>query len=203
MRILIACEMSGRVRDAFRAKGHDAISADLLPSMTPGPHVQGDVLPLLKEPWDLVVGFPPCTDLASSNAHNLKVKEADGRMAAAVDFFMAVYNANAPMVAVENPVGVIPRYFRKADQVIHPWQFGDPFYKKTCLWLKGLPRLTPTHEASDHVLIKFWCSGSGPGSGRGRGNRDEMTRGHANGSRERSLTFPGIANAMARQWGAE
>lgn len=192
MRVLIACEHSGRVRDAFTARGHDAISCDLLPSMTSGPHIQGDVLPLLTEPWDLVIGFPPCTDLAASNAHNLKIKEQDGRMAAAVEFFMSIYNANAPRVAVENPIGVIPRYFRKADQIIDPWWFGDPYLKRTCLWLRGLPKLTPTHERGE---VTYWHHGSGYNSGHKHG------RGTAATARERSLTFPGVARQMAAQWG--
>ncbi len=194
MRILIACEMSGRVRDAFIARGHDAISCDILPSLRPGPHIVGDVLPVLRERWDMVIGFPPCTDLASSNAHNLKVKEADGRMHAAFAFFRAVYDANAPRVVVENPVGVIPRLFRKWDQKIQPWQFGDPYLKTTCLWLRGRDPLVPTHERPEH--LSYWHHGSGYNAA------NPLPRGTAFSALTRSLTFPGIANAMADQWGA-
>jgi hypothetical protein len=196
MRILIACEMSGRVRDAMIARGHDAVSCDILPSMTQGPHIQGDVLQVIQDPWDMVIGFPPCTDLAASNAHLLKVKAQDGRTAAAIAFFLTIYGANAPRVAVENPVGVIPRHFRKADQIVNPYQFGDPYLKKTCLWLRGLPNLIPTHNLHSYPEPPaYFHHGSGY-------NVKTRTRalGRAYRAAERSMTFPGIANAMAEQW---
>lgn len=199
MRVLIACEMSGRVRDAFIAKGHDAMSCDLLPSETPGPHYQGDVRYLLAENWDLIVGFPPCTDLAASNAHNLKVKEEDGRMADAANFFMYMYYANSPRVCIENPVGVMSRLFRKPDQIIDPWMFGDPYNKRTCLWLRGLDPLVPTHTREDYdEEIVPWHHGSGI---QRNGVRTFGKHAKAYGAKNRSLTFPGVAKAMAEQWG--
>lgn len=206
-RVLVACECSGRVRDAFEAKGWFAVSADILPSETPGRHRQGDVRDLLQLPWDLVIGFPPCTDLASVNAQNLKIKEADGRTQSGVDFFLEVYNANAPRIAVENPVGVIPRYFRKYDQIINPWQFGDPYFKRTCLWLKGLPKLEATHSIDSYPEgVSYWNDGSGwrkivgpDGEVLSRTKADN--RGKARKAKDRSRTFLGVANAMAEQWG--
>lgn len=206
-RVLVACECSGRVRDAFEAKGWFAVSADILPSETPGRHRQGDVRDLLQIPWDLVIGFPPCTDLSVANSNMLKVKETDGRTRAGVDFFMAVYNANAPMVAVENPVGVIPRYFRRYDQIVDPWWFGDPYKKRTCLWLRGLPKLEATHSLGDYPDgLSYWHSGSGYTSSADRnGERAEhrglAKRGRAVTAKERSRTFLGVAQAMADQWG--
>lgn len=144
MRILVACEMSGVVRDAFRERGHDAISCDLQESERPGPHVVGDVLPLLSERWDMVIAFPPCTDLCVSGARHFAAKRADGRQQAAIDFFMRFANLDCPQVAIENPVGIMSRLWRKPDQIIQPWQFGHDASKKTCLWLRGLSLLEPT-----------------------------------------------------------
>jgi hypothetical protein len=208
VRVLVACEYSGRVRDAFTVRGHYAVSVDLLPSETEGLHYQGDVRGLLREPWDLVIAFPPCTDLSVANANMLKVKEADGRMASAVQFFMACYNANASRVAVENPVGVIPRFFRRYDQLIDPWWFGDPYKKRTCLWLRGLPKLIATHTQDDYPEgISYWHSGSGyTPSAQRNGARAEHRGFHARGkavaAKDRSRTFPGLAQAMADQWGS-
>lgn len=196
MIVLIACEYSGRVRDAFTARGHSAVSCDLLPSDTPGPHVQGDALILVKQKWDLVIAFPPCTDLAASNAHNLKIKAADGRTDRAEQFFMACYNANAPKVCVENPAGVMSTRFRKPDQYVDPWWFGDPWNKRTGLWLRGLPKLVPTHEKPDNV--RAWHHGSGK---QVNGVRTFDGSGCASTAHARSITFQGLANAMAAQWG--
>lgn len=141
MRVLVACECSGVVRDAFLARGHDAISCDLLPTAASGPHVQGDVSPLLREPWDLVIAHPPCTFLSYAAA---KYWNRPGRAAqreAALAFFMACYHANSPRVCVENPVGWPNTVFRRPDQVIQPFYFGDRQRKATCLWLRGLPPL--------------------------------------------------------------
>lgn len=203
MRILIACEMSGRVRDAFIALGHDATSCDVLPSLTPGPHIVGDVLPLLAEPWDMVIAFPPCTDLSVIGAKYWAEKKADGRQEAAVAFVDALWNANAPRVAIENPVGYLNRNWRKPDQIINPWMFGDPWRKRTCLWLRGLPTLTPTDVVEP---VGHWVDG-GTRVKRNTfavprqfadekfGSGDEAVR-----KAQRSMTFPGVAAAMAGQW---
>jgi hypothetical protein len=190
MRVLVACEYSGRVRDAFRALGHDAMSCDLLPSEAPGPHHQGDVRPLLREPWDLVIAHPPCTRLCNSGVRWLAERELWGDMLEAVDFFRACLGANAPRVAVENPV--MHRYARDLisrhgpDFTVQPWQFGDPAKKRTCFWTRGLPPLRPTSiMTADDARAE--CHLEPPGPDRWK---------------NRSRTYPGIARAMAEQWGA-
>ena len=182
MRILVACEMSGIVRDAFIARGHDAVSCDLLPSERPGPHVQGDVTPLLKDKWDMMIAFPPCTHLACSGARYFAAKRADGRQQQGIDFFMQFVNVTIPRVAIENPVGIMSTHHRKPDQIIQPWQHGHGETKATCLWLTGLPKLTttrtvPGREARIHRM--------GPSPTR---------------EADRSRTYQGIADAMAAQW---
>src|SRR6056297_904353 len=142
MKVLIACEYSGRVRDAFIALGHDAVSCDLLPSESPGPHIQGDVRELLREPWDLVIAHPPCTYLANSGVRWRVERGEWEQIAEAAEFFRACLGANAPCVAVENPV--MHRYGREAvgrgpNFTVQPWQFGDPLRKRTCFWVRGLP----------------------------------------------------------------
>ncbi len=183
MRVLVACEFSGTVRDAFRALGHDAISCDLLPTEAPGPHYQGDVLDLLAgEKFDLMIAHPPCTHLAVSGARWFAEKREE--QAAALDFVRLLLDAPVPFIALENPVSIISSRIRKPDQIIQPWMFGHGETKATCLWLKGLPLLKPTtvvegREARVHRMP--------PGPDRWK---------------ERSRTFPGIAQAMAKQWGA-
>ena len=181
MKVLVACEFSGIVRDAFAAKGHDAISCDLLPSLTSGQHYRGDVRDMLSRDWDMVIAFPPCTHLASSGARWFKEKRADGRQQQGIDFFMLF--ANCERVAIENPVGIMSTEYRKPDQIIQPWQFGHGETKATCLWLRGLPKLKATdivggREARIHNMS--------PGPDRGL---------------LRSITYQGIADAMASQWG--
>ena len=191
LRILVACEESGKVRRAFRAKGHDAWSCDLLPSRDGSPfHIQGDVLPLLSEPWDMVIAFPPCTHLAVSGAKHFAEKRADGRQAEGIAFFMACINANAPFVCVENPVGIMSTVYRKPDQIIHPWQFGHPEQKKTCLWLKGLPGLKPTNDVYEYMITL-------PKNQRERLHYLPPGKDRA---KIRSETFDGIADAMSDQW---
>jgi hypothetical protein len=182
--ILIACEESGRVRDAFRAGGHNPWSCDLLPTAAPGPHVQGDVLDILGLDWDMCITFPPCTDLALSGARYWAEKRADGRQQRAVDFFMAFARSRIPRLAIENPVGVMSKLWRKPDQIIHPYQFGDPWRKTTCLWLAGLPPLRPTNVVEFQTRMQGWNGTLGP-------ERQRL----------RSQTYPGIAKAMAEQWG--
>jgi len=144
MKILIACEFSGPVREAFAARGHDAWSCDLLPSEIPGNHIQDDVLDHLSG-WDMMIAFPPCTHLAVSGARWFPQKIADGRQQASIDFFMELANADIPKIAIENPIGIMSTKWRKPDQIIQPWQFGHGETKATCLWLKNLPKLQPTN----------------------------------------------------------
>ena len=182
MKVLVACEFSGIVRDAFIAAGHEAMSCDLLPSEKSGPHYQGDVRDVLGDGWDLMVAHPPCTDLAVSGARWFAEKRAE--QAEALEFVRLLLDAPIPHIALENPVSVISSRIRKPDQIIQPWQFGHGETKATCLWLKCLPKLTPTNivdgrEARVHRMA--------PGPDRWR---------------ERSRTFPGIAAAMAAQWGS-
>lgn len=183
MRVLIACEFSGTVRDAFTARGHDATSCDLLPTETPGQHHEGDVRDLL-EPgrWDLMICHPPCTDLAVSGARHFPAKRADGRQAAAIEFVRTLMNAPVPRIALENPVSVISS-LRKPDQIVQPWQFGHGETKTTCLWLRNLPPLDPTDVVA------------------GRDPRIHHMPPGPDRWKERSRTYPGIAAAMADQWG--
>lgn len=180
MKILIACEFSGTVRDAFLSKGHDAISCDLLPTEVPGPHYQGDVFDIIGEGWDLMIAHPPCTHLAVSGARWFKHKQQE--QAEALDFVRALLAAPIPRIALENPVSVISTRVRKPDQIIQPWMFGHGETKKTCLWLKGLPPLEPTDIVE------------------GRDNRIHRAPPGPDRWKERSRTYLGIARAMAAQW---
>lgn len=183
MRILVGCEYSGVVRDAFLRLGHDAMSCDLLPTEYPGPHYQGDVRDVIDYPWDMAIFHPPCTHLSVSGARWFGEKRADGRQQAAVSFFMSLARAPIPRIAIENPVCVMSRLWRKPDQVLQPWQYGHGETKATCLWLKGLPRLTPTQIVD------------------GREARVHRMAPSPERWKERSRTFAGIADAMAQQWG--
>ena len=196
MNVLVACEFSGLVRDAFLAKGHNALSCDLLPSLAPGPHYQGNVLDLLNQPWDLLIAFPPCTYLARSGIHHTtKGNRPQSLTEDALSLVQQLLNAPISKIALENPVGIISTRIRKPDQIIHPSQFGHDASKKTCLWLKNLPLLRPT----DYVAARFV-------NGQSRwGNQTDL--GHNNLPRSknrqtiRNMTYPGIAQAMADQWG--
>jgi hypothetical protein len=190
MRILVACEYSGRVRDAFRARGHDAISCDLEPSDAPGPHIQGDVLPLLQKPWDMLIAFPPCTYLSVSGIHwNTRRPARAAKTDEAAEFFLAFANSGIPKIAIENPVGVMSTRYRTPDQVIQPWQFGEDASKRTCLWLYNLPLLRPTR-----VIIKDRYANQTPTGQNNLGPSPHRAK-------VRSLTYQGIADAMASQWG--
>lgn len=222
LRFLAACESSGRVRDAFAARGWNAWSCDLLPSDTPGQHIQcdiSDVFGATGKPWDLIIAFPPCTDLSLAGARFWKQKQADGRQQAAAAFFMRMVDAPARHVAVENPRGIMSRLYRKPDQVIQPWWFGDPFRKATCLWLKNLPLLEPGYKSEQEFLAttgeKLNRAVTGGGSWRSDksaareaglpfngASHYENSEGHKNRAKVRSRTFHGIARAMAEQWGA-
>jgi len=193
MKILVACEFSGIVAKAFRDKGHYAYSCDLLP--TEGEdlwHYQGDVRDLLgmKNMWDMMIAFPPCTHLAVSGAKHFAKKRADGRQQEGIDFFMLFANSKIPKVCVENPVGIMSTQWRKPDQIIQPWQFGDPFQKTTCLWLKGLPVLLPTSIVSKGEFVTTPSGKTLP-----KWYSDNKS------AKNRSRTFQGIADAMADQWG--
>lgn len=181
MNILIACEFSGIVRDAFLAQGHDAVSCDLLPSERAGPHIQDDVLNHIGEGWDLMIAHPPCTHLAVSGARWFKNKQQE--QAEALEFVKALMAAPIHKIAVENPVSIISSHIRKPDQAIQPWMFGHGETKKTCLWLKNLPKLQPTDIVD------------------GRVPRVHHVRPGPEQWKERSRTLPGIARAMATQWG--
>lgn len=181
MRVLIACEFSGTVRDAFRARGHDAVSCDLLPTDSPGPHIQGDVLEVLGQGWDLMVAHPPCTHLAVSGARWFHRKQQEQQEALA--FVRALLDAPIPKIALENPVSIISSRIRKPDQTIQPWMFGHGETKATCLWLKNLSLLTPT------AIVE------------GREARVHKMPPSLNRWKERSRTYQGIARAMAAQWG--
>jgi site-specific DNA-cytosine methylase len=181
MRVLIACEYSGVVRDAFIRARHEAMSCDLLPTDAPGPHYQGDVFDIINDGWDLMIAHPPCTHLAVSGARWFKDKQVE--QAQALDFVRQLLDSPIQRIALENPVSIISSRIRKPDQVIQPWQYGHGETKATCLWLKNLPKLQPTdivegREAKVHRMS--------PGPNRWK---------------ERSRTYQGIANAMAAQWG--
>lgn len=206
MRILIACEFSGTVRDAFRALGQDAMSCDLLPTEKPGPHYQGDVRDILNEQWDLLIAHPPCTYLSSSGLHwNKRGAMVDGRSRSelteeAIAFARTfIEAAHIPQRAIENPIGCLSTRVRKPDQIIQPWQFGEDASKATCLWLHGLPLLTateycePRHVMYNGKLVKRWANQTDSGQNRLVPSEDRWA--------ERSKTYQGIANAMAQQWG--
>ena len=188
MKVLIACEYSGAVRDEFIKLGHDAMSCDLLPTESPGPHYQGSVFDIIDDGWDLMIAHPPCTHLAVSGAKHFAAKRADGRQQEGIDFFMEIVNARIERYAIENPVGIMSTIYRKPDQIIQPWQFGDEFQKTTCLWLKNLPPLIHTkvvnkgefHVTKSGKRLPKWYVGAT--------------------AKVRSKTFPGIAKAMAEQW---
>ena len=195
LRVLVACEYSGTVRDAFRSLGHDAMSCDLLPTDAPGPHHMGDVMPLLKQSWDILIAFPPCTYLCSSGMHWTVRGKRDPQLTEDALLFVAgLLNASATHIALENPVGAISTRIRKPDCVIHPWQFGHPESKTTCLWLKNLPALAPTK-----ILLK-------PASGHWENQCKNGSQNKLPPSPDRwklrSKTYQGIAEAMAEQWSA-
>lgn len=200
MKVLVACEYSGTVRDAFAKAGHDAWSCDLLPSERPGNHYQCDVREVINDNWDIIIAFPDCTHLAVSGARYFVQKVADGRQQNAINFFMMFANHPCKKIAIENPVGIMSSRWRKPDQIIQPYQFGHPESKKTCLWLKGLPLLQPTN------IIKkpecgYWNNQTPEGQnkivvdGKWIGYKDKRT------ARLRSKTYEGVAKAMAWQWG--
>ncbi len=194
MKVLIACEYSGTVRDAFIKKGHDAISCDLLPTDSPGPHYQGDVFDILDDSFDMMIAHPPCTHLAVSGAAWFKYKEKEQKEA--LEFVQRLLDAPIEKIALENPVSVISTRIRKPNQIIQPWQFGEPFSKKTCLWLKNLEPLKHT-EIVDKGDVTTYASGRTMPTW----YADAWKLPPAERAKLRSKTFQGIADAMADQWG--
>ncbi len=183
MNVLVACEYSGRVRDAFTKLGHFAMSCDLLPTDAPGLHYQGDVFDIIDYGWDLMIAHPPCTHLAVSGARHFAAKRESGVQQKALDFVQRLLDAPIPKVALENPTSIISSRIRKPDQIIQPWQFGHGETKTTCLWLKGLPKLVPTDIVD------------------GRDDRIHKMPPSPDRWKLRSTTYQGIADAMASQWG--
>lgn len=218
MRVLVACEYSGRVRDAFLRAGHEAMSCDLLPTDEPGPHFQGDVMDVLSGGWDLMIAHPPCTYLSVSGMHWTARGRRDPKLTEdALDFVRGLMAAPIPRIAVENPVSVISTRIRKPDQIVNPYQFGEDASKKTCLWLKGLPLLQPTKFVEPRMICcgvevpngdKYGCPNcNGEKVARPRwGNQCDSGQNKLGPSydrwKERSRTYAGLANAMAEQWGA-
>ena len=221
MKVLVACEESQEVCKAFRERGHEAYSADLQDCSGGHPewHIMGDVLPLLdgdcqfftrggawvyiSGQWDLIIAHPPCTHLAVSGARHFEAKQKDFRQQKACVFFMQTMLANAKRIAVENPVGIMNTCYRKPDQIIQPYEYGHPYSKKTCLWLKNLPKLKPTEIVEPERIHSKGKSGGYSGNswvvrdenGKILSYKDPRT------AKARSKTFPGIAKAMAEQWG--
>lgn len=183
MKVLVACEYSGTVRDAFIRAGHDAMSCDLLPTDTPGPHYQGDVFDIIGQSWDMMIAHPPCTHLAVSGARYFYKKQKE--QAESLEFVRRLMEAPIPRIALENPISVISSRIRKPDQIIQPWQFGHGETKATCLWLKGLSKLVPTNVVE------------------GREQRIWLLPPSKDRWKIRSKTFQGIADAMASQWGLQ
>ena len=197
MRVLVGCEYSGRVRNAFMEAGHDAWSCDLLPSEDDSPfHIHGDVLPLLDQGWDLGIFHPPCTYLAVSGLHwNKRDPARAAKTEEALDFVRALMSAPIERIAVENPVSCISSRIRKPDQIIQPYEFGEDASKKTCLWLKNLDLLTPTQMVAPRLVDgkPRWSNQTDSGQNRLGPSEDRW--------KERSRTFAGVAKAMAEKWG--
>jgi hypothetical protein len=192
MRVLVACEYSGTVRDAFIKLGHDAMSCDIIPTDVPGPHYEGDVLDVINDGWDLMIAHPPCTYLSNAGARFLYPKGQlnSDRLKLGLEakqFFMALYNSNIPKICVENPIPSTVYELPLYTQTIQPYEYGHPFKKRTCLWLKGLPKLIPTNIVNERQSSKV------PGNWFNKGGKDRQ--------KNRAKTFQGIADAMASQWG--
>ena len=197
MKILVACEESQAVTKRLRVLGHEAYSCDIQ-ECSGGPpewHILGDVVPELEKHWDMIIAFPPCTDLAVSGAAWFEQKRKDGRQQASIDFFMLFANANCERIAIENPVGIMSSQWRKPDQIIQPYWFGDEAQKTTCLWLKGLPKLEPTKMVGKGEFITHKSGKTKP-----KWFADAFKLSPSERRKVRSKTFDGIAQAMADQW---
>lgn len=219
MRILVACEESQNVTNELRKLGHEAYSCDI--QMHSGSHdewhICQDVLPLLNgfckfktvdgnyheinSKWDMIIAFPPCTDLCVSGARHFAKKQADGTQQRSIDFFMKFVNADCDRIAIENPIGIMSTKYRKPDQIIQPWQFGDKYSKSTCLWLKNLPLLVPTKIVEKGEFIE-WIDKNGKKKRQAKWFYEALknSKNAEERAKIRSKTFPGIANAMATQW---
>jgi len=196
MRVLVACEYSGRVRDAFIARGHDALSCDLLPTDTPGPHYIGNVQDILADHWDMMIAHPPCTYLCSSGLHWNTRRPGRAQLTEdALEFVRMLMDAPIARIAIENPTGCISTRIRKPDQAIHPYQYGHDASKKTCLWIKNLPLLRPTQYVEPRIVDgkNRWANQTDSGQNRLTPSPDRW--------KIRSETYKGIARAMASQWG--
>ena len=220
MKILVACEESQAVTKEFRALGHEAYSCDIIECSGGHPewHIMGDVLPLLNgdcefqtmdgthheqwQRWDMIIAFPPCTHLAVSGARHFEQKRKDGRQQEGIDFFMKFVNADCERVAIENPIGIMSNLYRKPDQIIQPYEFGDPFKKSTCLWLKGLPNLQPTNMVDRGEFIEF-VSKKGIKKKQPKWYFEALKLTPSERAKARSKTFPGIARALAQQYGGD
>jgi len=193
LKVLVACEFSGIVRDAFANEGHDAWSCDILPTESPGPHYQQDIFEVVDKGWDLMIAHPPCTHIAVSGAKHFAKKIADGRQQEGIDFFMNIANIDIPKTAIENPVCIMSRLWRKPDQYIQPYEYGHEARKKTGLWLKNLPLLKPTKIVEPKLITykdgSTFSADYGTGFSKSAGKR-------------RSAFYKGIAKAMAKQWGS-
>lgn len=195
MRVLVACEYSGTVRDAFIAAGHEAMSCDLLGTDAPGPHYQGDVRDVMHYPWDLMIAHPPCTHLSVSGSRHFERKRMHGMQQSAASFFLMLAKADIPRIAIENPVCVMSSLWRKPDQTIQPYHFGHDASKATCLWLKNLPPLRPTSFVEPRMVDgkPRWANQTDSGQNKLTPSDDRW--------KIRSETYTGIAQAMANQWG--
>ena len=195
MRVLVACEFSGVVREAFRTRGHDAWSCDLLPTEIPGQHIQDDILDHLEDGWDMMIAHPPCTYLSRAGARWWKKPGRNELADSAAKFVFALRDCDIEKIAIENPIGQLNIRWRYPDQTIQPWQFGHPFSKATCLWLKALPLLSPTCIMSEYTALLP----SNVGWNARKGQKHQA--GHTHSAKVASRTFTGIADAMAEQWG--
>lgn len=195
MKILVACEESQAVTIELRRLGHEAFSCDILECSGGHPewHLQEDVTPLLKQRWDMIIAFPPCTHLAVSGAAWFEQKRKDGRQQEAIDFFMMFANADCERIAIENPVGIMSRIYKKPSQIVQPYEYGHMEQKRTCLWLKGLPLLRPTNNVYDKMM----------GLPKNKRERLHYLPPSPERAKLRSKTFPGIAKAMAEQWAGD
>ena len=196
---LLACEKSQAVTKEMRRIGVEAYSCDIEECTGGHPewHICGDVTPLLREKWDMIIAFPPCTHLAASGARWFQEKRADGRQQSGIDFFMMFTRVDCDLLGIENPVGIMSTEYRKPDQIIQPYEFGDSFSKRTCLWLRGLPKLVPTEIVDCGEIITFDSGKKMPKWYADAFSLDAHARAEL-----RSKTFPGIARAMAEQWGS-
>ena len=206
VKVLVACEFSGAVRDAFIGGGHEAMSCDLLPCETPGPHYQGDIFDVVDDKWDLMIAFPPCTYLTLTGNKWFKPEFAERfptrqqNRKDAIEFFMKLANLPISKIAIENPIGVMSSNYRTPDQIIQPWQYGFPTTKATCLWIKGLPLLQPTKIVDKGEVV---ISKSGNRMSRWYYETSKLPLKNGVRAKARSVTFQGIADAMADQWGTE